>query len=197
MALLLVLAFIVVPLIELFVIIQVGQAIGLVPTIILLFLDAVLGAVLLRSQGRAVWRRFNLALSERRMPHREVFDGVLVIVGGALLLTPGFVTDVFGLLLLIPPSRDAIRAIGSKLMFRRVALGGRAAYWGYNRARGRGARGPQPGGSGPGAPGGAGKATGPTGPPPRRPKRDYDVEGSAHEIEDESLLDPPPAKPER
>ena len=85
---LLLILFIVVPLIELFVIIQVGQAIGLWPTIALLLLSAVLGTALLRSQGRAVWRRFNDALAERRVPHREVFDGVLVIVGGTLLLTP-------------------------------------------------------------------------------------------------------------
>src|SRR5215213_6008726 len=98
MALILLLLFIVVPLVELYVIIQVGQAIGLVPTIFLLLLSAVLGTALLRSQGRAVWRRFNEALAERRVPHREVFDGVLVILGGALLLTPGFVTDILGLL---------------------------------------------------------------------------------------------------
>jgi UPF0716 protein FxsA len=194
MAIFLLLAFIVVPLIELYVIIQVGQAIGLVPTIILLFLDAVLGAALLRSQGRAAWRRFNLALSERRMPHREVFDGVLVILGGALLLTPGFVTDIFGLLLLIPPSRDAIRAVASRLLVGRVALGGRAAYWGFSRARGSGSRRAATGGPGAGA---AGNASGATGPPPRRPSRTYDVEGSAQEIEDESLLDPPPHEPER
>jgi UPF0716 protein FxsA len=155
-----------------------------VPTLFLLLLSAVLGTVLLRSQGRAVWRRFNQALNERRVPHREVLDGVLVIFGGALLLTPGFVTDVVGILFLLPPSRAGIRGFISKLFVGRIALGGRAAYWGYNRVRGRGgdARG---GGDGP-APGpGAG------GPPPRGTSRPYDVEGEAHEVRDESLLDRP------
>src|ERR687883_1052595 len=93
----LILVFIVVPIAELYVIIQVGQAIGALPTIAILIADSILGSVLMRSQGRAAWRRFNAALAERRMPHREVLDAVLVIFGGALLLTPGFATDVFGL----------------------------------------------------------------------------------------------------
>jgi UPF0716 protein FxsA len=105
----LVLLFIVVPLVELYVIIQVGQAIGAVPTIAILLADSLLGSMLMRSQGRAVWRRFNEALSAGRPPAREVLDGGLVILGGAFLLTPGFVTDVFGLALLLPPSRAVVR----------------------------------------------------------------------------------------
>jgi UPF0716 protein FxsA len=197
MALLLLLLFIVVPLIELYVIIQVGQAIGLVPTLILLLLDAILGAWLLRTQGRAAWRRFNEALAERRIPHREVLDGVLVIIGGALLLAPGFVTDIFGLLLLIPPSRDAIRKIGSLFFFKRAQVGAKAASWGYGRVRDR-RGGPAPGG----AATGGGFATGGPGPrpggaPPRRPSKAYDVEGEAQEIRDESLIDGPRQDPER
>lgn len=187
----LLLIFIVVPLIELFVIIEVGQAIGVWPTIALLFASAILGSVLLRSQGRAVWRRFNAALAERRVPHREVFDGAMVILGGALLLTPGFVTDCFGLLLLIPPSRAAIRGLASKLLIGRVALGGRAAYWGYGRVRGRGADGPRPG-----APPSNGGSPPPY-PPPGRGSRPYDVEGTAQEVRDEGLLDPPSRDPEQ
>ena len=101
--------FIVVPLAELYVIIQVGEAIGAVPTIGLLLLDSLLGGWLLRSQGRAVWRRFQETLGSGRAPTREGIDGVLVIVGGALLLAPGFITDVFGALLLAPPSRSLVR----------------------------------------------------------------------------------------
>jgi UPF0716 protein FxsA len=107
--LLLVLIFIVVPLAELYVIIQVGQAIGTLPTIGLLLLDSLLGSWLLRSQGRAVWRRFRAALATGRPPARETVDGALVILGGALMLTPGFVTDAFGVLLLLPPTRAAVR----------------------------------------------------------------------------------------
>src|SRR5688500_5224953 len=101
--------FIVVPLVELYVILKVGDAIGAVWTILLLAADSVLGSVLLRSQGRSVWRRFNAALSDGKMPHREVVAGVLVIFGGAFLITPGFLTDIVGLSLLVPPTRAVIR----------------------------------------------------------------------------------------
>src|ERR687888_1779429 len=99
----LVLLFIAVPIAELAVIIQVGEAIGVWWTIALLIADSVLGSMLMRSQGRAAWRRFNRAIAEGRVPAREVLDGALVIFGGAFLVTPGFVTDVAGVLLLLPP----------------------------------------------------------------------------------------------
>ena len=111
MRLLLVLLFIVVPIAELAILIQVGQLIGVWLTIALLIADAVLGATLARSQGRAVWRRFNLALQAGRPPAREVLDGTLVLFGGALLLAPGFITDIFGIALLLPPSRALMRAL--------------------------------------------------------------------------------------
>jgi UPF0716 protein FxsA len=109
MFLLLVLLFIVLPIAEIFVIIEVGHAIGPWWTILLLILDSIVGAWLWRWQGRAVWARFQDALANGRMPHREILDGVLVIVGGAFLLTPGFISDIFGLILLIPPSRAVVR----------------------------------------------------------------------------------------
>lgn len=102
---LLFLLFIVVPIAELFVIIQVGEAIGVLPTIGLLLLDAVLGSWLLRSQGRIAWRRFRGALAAGR----EAVDGGLVMLGGSLLLAPGFLTDVFGVLMLFPPTRVLLR----------------------------------------------------------------------------------------
>ena len=115
--------FVAVPLIELYVILEVvGPAIGPVWTILLLAADSVVGSLLLRSQGRAVWRRFNRALAEGRMPHREVQDGVLVVFGGAFLITPGFVTDVAGLLMLLPPTRAVIRRMVMRAVGRRVAL---------------------------------------------------------------------------
>lgn len=144
---LLLLAFIAVPIIELAAILQVGSWIGFWPTIALLIADSVLGSMLMRSQGRVAWRRFNAALADRRPPAREVLDGVLVIFGGALLLTPGFVTDIFGIVFLLPPTRAVVR----RLLVRRFALrmvGGAAAAWpgggspgrGRGRGRGRGAR---------------------------------------------------------
>jgi UPF0716 protein FxsA len=116
---LLVILFIVVPIAELYVILQVGQAIGVLPTVALLIADSVLGSMLLRSQGRAVWARFNDALAAGRPPAREVLDGALVIFGGALLLTPGFITDVLGLGLLLPPSRALFR----RMLVRAVTRG--------------------------------------------------------------------------
>jgi UPF0716 protein FxsA len=105
----LILVFIVVPIAELYVILKVGDLIGILPTIALLVADSLLGSWLLRSQGRSVWRRFQETMQAGRVPHREVFDGVLVIFGGAFLITPGFITDVFGVLLLLPPTRSLIR----------------------------------------------------------------------------------------
>src|SRR3954463_1282233 len=98
---LLFLIFIVVPLAELYVIIQVGEAIGVLPTIGLLLLDSILGSLLMRSQGRLTWRRFSEALAGGRIPARETIDGALVLLGGAFLLTPGFLTDVIGAALLL------------------------------------------------------------------------------------------------
>lgn len=121
---LLVVLFIVVPIIELWVIIQVGQAIGVLPTLALLLADAVLGSLLLRHQGRGAWRRFNEAIAARRFPAREVADGVMIAVGGTLLLTPGFVTDIVGLLLLIPPTRAILRRMLRGIVARRFVLVG-------------------------------------------------------------------------
>src|SRR5436305_14755489 len=109
MPLALLVAFVVVPLVELYVLIQVGQAIGVIPTLLLLLADAVLGTWLFRNQGRKTWAAFRLALVERRLPTAEVADGALVVLGGALLLTPGFVTDVFGVLCLVPVTRALLR----------------------------------------------------------------------------------------
>ncbi len=188
----LVVIFILVPIAELYVIIKVGEAIGLVPTLVLLLADALLGSLLLRYQGRAAWIRFNRALAEGRVPHKEVFDGVLVIMGGALLLTPGFLTDIVGLIFLIPPTRAVIRAMSSRFVRRRLALGG--AVWSFGTSR----RPPRPRPA-PGGPAGTRRAPGPDDPysweeppaPPRRtgPRPD-DIEGTGQEISDEDELPP-------
>ena len=137
------LLFLIVPLAELYVILKVGDAIGIGWTILLLVADSLLGAWLLRSQGRAVWRRFNEILAQGRVPHREVIDGVLVIFGGAFLIAPGFLTDIVGLVLLLPPTRAIVR----RMLVRRMG-------WGAVAVAGR-------------------------------PRRDYDVEGSAREYDDQ------------
>lgn len=108
---LLLVALIVVPLVEIYVLIQVGQVIGAPLTVVLLLLDSLLGAWLLRREGRRTWRAFREATGQGSMPTREVADGALVVFGGALMLTPGFVTDVFGILCVLPPSRAVLRRV--------------------------------------------------------------------------------------
>jgi UPF0716 protein FxsA len=111
MPVLLVVLFVVVPLVELVVIIQVAELISTGPTIALLVADSILGAWLLRREGRRAWAQFRTALEQMRWPGDEVTQGALVIVGGTLLLTPGFVTDVLGFLLLLPPTRAVLSRV--------------------------------------------------------------------------------------
>ncbi len=121
---LLVALFIVVPIVELYVIIQIGSLIGVLPTIALLLADALLGSLLLRHQGRGAWRRFNAALAAHRFPGREVADGLLIAIGGTLLLTPGFATDIVGLIFLIPPTRAIVRRLLRGYVGRRFVVVG-------------------------------------------------------------------------
>jgi UPF0716 protein FxsA len=158
---LLIVLFIVVPIAELYVIIQVGQLIGVVPTLILLLADALLGSWLLKHQGRGAWRRFNEAIAARRFPGREVADGVLIVIGGTLLLTPGFITDIVGVLFLLPPTRALTRGL-----LRRYAAGRFAVV--------------SVGGGGPFRPPGGGG----------QPSRDYDFEGTAEEVPGEGQGEP-------
>ena len=116
----LVITFILVPLAELAVLIAVGDWIGLVPTLILLLVVSVAGAWLAKREGLAAWRRLQLALSQGRMPTVEVTDGALILLAGALLLTPGFLSDVLGILLLLPPTRAIARRQLPRLAERRM-----------------------------------------------------------------------------
>jgi UPF0716 protein FxsA len=114
--------FLLVPFAELYVIYKIGDAIGYWWVFVILAADSLLGAYLLRSQGRAVWRRFNRTLSEGKVPHREVIDGVLVIFGGAFLITPGFISDILGVLLLLPPTRSVFRRLVARRLGRRLTV---------------------------------------------------------------------------
>jgi UPF0716 protein FxsA len=120
--LLLIAIFIAVPIAEIYVIIQVGEAIGAVPTILILIADSIIGSVLWRSQGRRVWARFRQTIERGGMPHREVIDGVLVIFGGAFLITPGFISDIVGIVLLLPPTRAVIRRLLIRRLGKRIRL---------------------------------------------------------------------------
>jgi len=118
--LVLVLGFLLIPLIEIYLIIQVGQAIGAGWTILLLIADSVLGAWLVRREGRRTWAALQQAVGSGRMPNRELADAGLVLVGGTLLLTPGFLTDLVGFFLLLPLTRPVARRLLGWLIGRRL-----------------------------------------------------------------------------
>lgn len=129
------LALVVVPLVELYIIIQVGQEIGPLPTILALIAVSIVGTWLLKREGTATWNRLRAALARGEMPTNEATDGALILFGGALLLTPGFLTDVVGLLLILPPTRAAVkgsarRFLGGWAMRRmgRAGAAGRVVY---------------------------------------------------------------------
>ena len=170
----LVILFIVVPILELWLIIEIGGEIGIVPTLALLLADALLGSLLLRHQGRGAWRRFNQALAERRFPGKEVADGLLIAIGGTLLLTPGFITDIVGLFFLIPPTRAIVRRLLKGIVGKRLLVMGGPAGAAYgaasagSRAYGYAKRDP---------------TSNRTEPDSNGSRRDYDLEGNAEEIE--------------
>ena len=134
------LLFLLVPIAELYLIYQVGDAIGRLDVPPARGrLPARLGAAAIA--GPSVWRRFNDNLAQGRLPHREVIDGVLVIFGGAFLITPGFLTDIVGLALLPPTRADRAALSGAPARPARVAGG--AATGARLRRRGQRARGPR------------------------------------------------------
>ena len=117
---LLVAAFILVPLVEIYVIIQVGQVIGAWWTILLLIADSLFGSWLIKREGGRAWEALKTALDESRMPHRELADGMLILVGGTLMLTPGFISDFFGMLCILPFTRPIGRRFLAGLISRRL-----------------------------------------------------------------------------
>jgi UPF0716 protein FxsA len=100
--------FLIVPFIEITVLMQVGSIIGVFPTIFMVVFTAVLGAWMLRRQGFATWQRFQSNLQQGQIPAYEMIEGPILLVGGALLLTPGFFTDILGFACLIPSLRRKI-----------------------------------------------------------------------------------------
>lgn len=149
----LVVLFVVLPLVELYFLIQVGQVIGAWWTIALLVADSILGAWLVKREGRRAWAALREALGSGRMPHRELADGALVLIGGTLLMTPGFVSDVLGVALVLPLTRPLFRRVLARVVAARLVTG----------VVGPGPRfGPGPGtGFGPGAGPGNGSRPGP------------------------------------
>jgi UPF0716 protein FxsA len=121
---LVVVAFVVVPILEIYVIIQVGQVIGPWWTIALLIADSIFGAWLIRHEGRRAWEALTTALGSGRMPARELADGGLILVGGTLMLSPGFVTDLLGIVLILPFTRPGFRRVLTRLVSRRLLVMG-------------------------------------------------------------------------
>ncbi len=130
----LVVALIVVPLAEIWTIVQVSHVIGGWPTLALLLVESLLGAWLVRREGRRAWHAFRDALAQHRAPAREVSDAALVLLGGALLLTPGFLTDIVGFLLLIGPTRAIARRVLTRVVARRLTAATIASVVGTGRA---------------------------------------------------------------
>jgi UPF0716 protein FxsA len=126
-------AFIITPILEIYVIIQVGQVIGAWWTILLLIADSVFGSWLIKREGRRAWQALTTAIESGRMPATELADGALILVGGTLMLSPGFVTDVFGIVLILPFTRPVARRLLTRYLSRRLLNG---------RRPGRGPHGP-------------------------------------------------------
>ena len=125
---LLLVAFVVVPLVEIFVLIQVGQVIGPWWTILLLIADSILGTWLIRREGGRAFAALRTAMTSGQMPAKELADGALILIGGTLMLSPGFVTDLFGILLILPFTRPLARRALTGVITRRLVGAGAAAY---------------------------------------------------------------------
>ena len=138
---LLVALFIGVPLVEIYVIIQVGQVIGAWPTVLLLVADSIFGSWLIKREGSRAWRALREALDRGRMPAKELADGGLILVGGTLMLAPGFVTDAFGILMILPLTRPVFRRLLTRLVGNRMVVMGPGAP-GTARRPGSGPKGP-------------------------------------------------------
>jgi UPF0716 protein FxsA len=114
--------FLAVPIVELFVILQVGQAVGVLDTLALLILISVVGAWLAKREGLGVLRRMQAAVQAGRVPGTELVDGFLILLAGALMLTPGFITDIVAILLLLPPTRAVVRRQLRRALARRIEI---------------------------------------------------------------------------
>jgi|SRR5690606_23104309 len=139
MAYALLLAFIAIPAIEIALFIEAGGLIGVMPTLLAVLATAILGTALVRVQGLRTLQRARATLDAGEVPARELFDGVCILIGGVLLVVPGFFTDAIGLLLLIPPLRELLRRFAARhVTARATVMGGRP---GAGPAAGRGPHG--------------------------------------------------------
>jgi UPF0716 protein FxsA len=120
--------FIGLPILEIYVIIQVGQEIGAFPTILLLIAESALGGWLVKREGIRAWRALNESLVSGTLPGRELADAAIVLIGGVLLLTPGFVTDIFGFFCVLPFTRPIARKLLATVVSKRIMRFGEGRY---------------------------------------------------------------------
>lgn len=118
----LVLAFVLVPLVEIWGILQVGQLVGPWWTILLLILDSFVGAWLIKREGAKAWQALREALQGGRMPAKELADAALILIGGTLMLSPGFVLDIAGIVLILPFTRPVARRLLTSVVERRLVV---------------------------------------------------------------------------
>jgi len=116
--------FVTIPVLELAVFLFLGSRIGIFPTLAVIVITALLGAALTKSQGLKALSKYRQALAEGRLPHEEVMDGLMILVAGAVLLTPGFLTDAFGFALLVPACRAAVKRFAVRYLEKRVHIVG-------------------------------------------------------------------------
>ena len=117
------LLFVVLPIVEIYFLVQLGQEVGALWTILILIAIGALGAYLVKHEGSRAWRALQAALASRRMPSAELADGALILIGGTLLLTPGFVSDAFGLFCVLPVTRPLARRWLTTVIARRLSVG--------------------------------------------------------------------------
>lgn len=120
----LLLLFIAIPVLELMIFLFLGSKIGIGATLSIIVITAILGAYLTKSQGLKALQKYQTALAEGRLPHEEVLDGLMILIAGAVLLTPGFLTDTIGFLLLIPTVRNSVRGVLKNYLKTRVTVVG-------------------------------------------------------------------------
>lgn len=119
----LLLLFVVVPIVELSLLIRIGDIIGFWPTIGIILLTGTAGSFFAKREGFSVWQRLNRRLASGQLPGKELLDGVLILLAGAFLITPGVLTDVVGFLALLPPSRNLIGAYIQKRLQKSLKAG--------------------------------------------------------------------------
>lgn len=119
----LILVFIIIPTIEIAIFIWTGQKLGAWMILLMIFLSGISGVLLVRHQGMETWKSMQLSLYNREVPKEQILDGICIIIGGVLLIAPGFLTDLLGFLLVIPWTRKPFKTLLSLLIMKKITQG--------------------------------------------------------------------------